>query len=311
MATKKKKSKRKNHNVALRLILFLIVVCVVLCVIYFNPQLLEWFGYDGGGGKPSPTEVVDGEHMEMHVIDVGQGDSILVRTAGGDMLIDTGPKSAEDELNEYLNRVLGEDKTIEYVVFTHPDADHIGCAEMVLTDFTVSNVIMPDKPSTSKTYKNIIASIESTGTQKIEPVPDTRLNIGSMTVTFLAPLEIYKDTNNCSVVMRLDFGETSFMMTGDAAKKSENAMLKKYSKEMLDCDVLKVGHHGSDSSSTNEFLDAVSPMIALISCGKGNSNGHPNAVTLQKLEAISAAVYRTDELGSIILISDGETITIG
>ena len=120
----------------------------------------------------------------------------------------------------------------------------------------------------------------------------------------------HNNKNNYSVVMRLDFGETSIMLTGDAEEQVEEQLLEMYGTDMLDCDILKVGHHGSDSSSTSEFLAAVTPEFALISCGEGNSYGHPHAVTVTNLTAIGADIYRTDELGSIILTTDGELIKI-
>lgn len=225
------------------------------------------------------------------------------------MLIDSGPGKAESQLKEYLTSV--EVKDIEYAVFTHPDADHIGNADMIMTDYTVSNVIIPNKEATSKTYQRMMTAIDASGATVIAPKPEMEFALGSMTVTILAPISTkYTDTNNYSVVMKLEFGETSFMMTGDAEEKSELEMLAKYSADLLKCDVLKVGHHGSATSTTLDFLKAVSPSIALISCGEGNTYGHPYAATLQKLEAVGARIYRTDEQGSIILTSDGKAVTV-
>lgn len=301
------KSRRRRRNIGRNIALFVVVMLIALLITYLSPYLEEYFGNDSQPREPIP--VGDGEYIEIHVIDVGQGDSILIRTAGGDMLIDAGPASGEDELKAYLTEMQVDD--LEYAVFTHPDADHIGCADMVLTDYTVSNVIMPEHEKTTKTYQRMMAALDASGATLVSPKPDTTFTLGSMTVTILAPIEDkYSSTNDYSVVMRLDFGETSFMMTGDAEETAEQDILAKYSTEMLDCDVLKVGHHGSDTSTSQLFLDAVSPEIALISCGVGNTYGHPYAVTLQKLEAASAAIYRTDEWGDIVLTSDGTNITV-
>ncbi|MDY4898781.1 MAG: ComEC/Rec2 family competence protein [Eubacteriales bacterium] len=303
-----KKSGKSRGRLSGNIMVVIMLAVLILAVIYFSPRLREYLGIDNAT-PDTQTPMVNGSLMEMHVIDVGQGDSILVRTSGGDMLIDSGPGSAGDQLKEYLTSV--EVKDIEYAVFTHPDADHIGNADMIMTDYTVSNVILPDKEATSKTYQRMMTAIGASGAKVISPEPDMQFSLGEMTVTILAPISSkYTDTNNYSVVMRLDFGETSFMMTGDAEEKSEQEMLTRYGAKTLDCDVLKVGHHGSTTSTCLDFLKAVSPAIALISCGEGNTYGHPNAETLQKLEALSVPIYRTDEVGSIILTSDGKDITV-
>ena len=300
-----RRSRRRRKSFVRSLVMFVIVVLIALLVTYMSPYLEQYFGEE----PREPIPVGDGEYIEIHVIDVGQGDSILIRTAGGDMLIDAGPSSGEDELKAYLTEMQVDD--IEYAVFTHPDADHIGNADMILTDYTVSNVIMPDHSKDSKTYQRMMTALDASGATLVSPEPDLTFTMGSMTVTVLAPVEDkYSSTNDYSVVMRLDFGETSFMMTGDAEKTSEEDILGRYSMNFLDCDVIKVGHHGSDTSTSQAFLDAVSPEIALISCGEGNTYGHPYAVTLQKLEAASADIYRTDEWGDIVLVSDGTDITV-
>lgn len=306
--TEKKRNRRRGRLFG-RVMTAVMLIVLILVVLYLSPQLREYLGIGADTSSDPPAVTPDGESIEVHVIDVGQGDSILVRTSGGDMLIDAGPGSAEDDLKDYLTSL--EIKDIEYAVFTHPDADHIGNADMVLTDFTVSNVIMPSKESKSKTYQRMMTALDASGATVITPEPELEFSLGSMTVTVLAPIsEKYSDTNNYSVVMRLDFGETSFMMTGDAEKDSELEMLGRYRAELLDCDVLKVGHHGSSTSTSVSFLEAVSPEIALISCGKGNTYGHPYAGTLKNLEDVGAQIYRTDEQGNIVLISDGKTVSV-
>lgn len=306
MAKKRVKSMNRSFGTIMAL---LMLIVLILAVIYLSPQLREYLGFDSPETTAPRPNVSENETIELHMIDVGQGDSILVRTSGGDMLIDSGPGSAEDDLREYLTSV--EVKNIEYAVFTHPDADHIGNADMIMTDYTVSNVILPDKESKSKTYQRMMTAIDASGAKVITPEPEAEFSLGAMTVTILAPISTkYTDTNNYSVVMKLEFGDTSFMMTGDAEEKSEKEILAKYSPDFLKCDVLKVGHHGSSTSTMLDFLKAVSPSMALISCGEGNSFGHPHAGTLQKLESIGASVLRTDERGNIVLISDGSKITV-
>lgn len=300
-----KKRRRRRKKILRSIIILVILVALSLLATYFAPYIKENFGET----PREPIPVGDGEYIEIHVIDVGQGDSILISTSAGYMLIDSGPSSAEQDLKNYLTDMDVE--KLEYVVFTHPDADHIGNADMILTDYTVSNVIMPDHSKETQTYKNMMDAFNASGATLVSPEPSYEFEMGAMTVTVLGPVEdSYKSTNDYSVVMRLDFGETSFMMTGDAEEIAEQDILELFGADVLDCDVLKVGHHGSTTATSQEFLDAVTPELSLISCGEGNKYGHPHAETLTKLTAASSEIYRTDEWGSIVLVSDGTDITV-
>ena len=300
--------RRRRHRGIIPTILTIILVILL----YFAyPYIMEYI--DPSEPAPQPPEVIpvgDGEYIELHMIDIGQGDSILIRTAEGNVLIDAGPGKSEDELKSYLTSLSITE--LEYAVFTHMDEDHIGGADMIINEYTVSNVIIPDATADTKTYLKMMEAIDTSGTNVIKTDSGDEYTLGSMTLTVLSPVEgkKYSNKNNYSVVMRLDFGETSIMLTGDAEEQVEEQLLEMYGVEMLDCDILKVGHHGSDSSSTPEFLAAVTPEFALISCGDGNSYGHPHTVTVTNLTAAGADIYRTDELGSIILTTDGELIKI-
>jgi competence protein ComEC len=248
-------------------------------------------------------------NIEVHIIDVGQGDSILVVTSGGNMLIDAGPNSAEDNLKNYLtgNNI----SSFEYAVFTHPHEDHIGGADMIMTGFTVSNVILPGCTSSTQTYARMMDAIEKSGANVITAVAGSEYVLGSVTASILAPVsETYSNINNYSVVIKLTYGETSFLLTGDAEKESETEILAKFSANFLKCDVLKVGHHGSDTATTLAFLKAVAPKLAAISCGAGNSYGHPHGITLSRLSNEGVTVYRTDEHGTIVFISDGKKVFV-
>jgi competence protein ComEC len=248
-------------------------------------------------------------NIEVHFINIGQGDCILIRTADGNMLVDAGPGSSEDLLSDYLSQlgVAG----FEYAVFTHPHEDHIGGADMILTDFTVSNVILPDCTYSSATYNRMMNAIDESGAGVILAETGSEYTIGDLRATVLAPNSPdYKNTNDYSIVLKIEYGKTSFLMTGDAEAASEAEILATYGPDMLKCDLLKVGHHGSDTSTSPEFLLAVSPEYAVISCGRGNSYGHPHAITLQRLENAGVIVYRTDEPGdSIVFVSDGVSVT--
>ena len=306
-----KKSRKKKKNNQSPIVLFFIIILAVLAILYnqFSDKLglPDIFGaFQEQATVPPP--VPDGDEVLIHVIDVGQGDSILVMTPNGNMLIDTGESTAREALVSYLESV--NVTSFEYVVFTHPDSDHIGNADYVVQNYTIKNIIMPDKVSTTKTYERMIDAIENSQATVIKAEPGYEFYLGALLNTILAPNDDYDDPNDASVVIKSTFGDTSIMLTGDAEKESEADMVKLYSKDVLDCDVLKVGHHGSRTSTSQAFLDAVDPTIALISCGEGNKYGHPLPETLQRLEKKGIKIYRTDKDGSIVLRTDGKSFEV-
>lgn len=258
--------------------------------------------------NPPPANTED---LIVHYIDVGQGDSILVQAPGGEnMLIDAGPGASEDELIAYLDSLNIE--TIDYFVLTHPDEDHIGGADLVFNEYTVSSVILPDCQKDTKAYENLENAIIAEKCERREPIAGEKFTFcEGAYVTVLAPIsESYSDVNDYSVVLRMDYYETSFLFTGDAHETSEYEMIERFTKGQLDCDVLKVGHHGSSSSSSLAFLKNVTPEFAIISCGEGNKYGHPHKEILDRMEDEKIPLYRTDILGSIVVISDGKTAKI-
>jgi competence protein ComEC len=258
--------------------------------------------------QQEPPAPVDGQ-VEFHFIDVGQGDAALIRTPEGNILIDAGTNDAEDELVAYLK---AEGITeLAYAVFTHPHEDHIGGADAVLDYCEVKNVILPEVTATTVVYNRMMDAIETEGATVIIAVPEATYTVGDLKMTILGPIgSNYKDMNNDSSVLRADFGESSVLYTGDAEDVSEKEMLEAYRfGGKLDCELLKVGHHGSENSSTEAFMDAVTPEMAVISCGEGNKYGHPTAEALSRLDARKVTYWRTDLLGSIVIISNGETLT--
>jgi DNA internalization-related competence protein ComEC/Rec2 len=259
------------------------------------------------------TYIVTEGTVEIHMIDVGQGDSILIMAPAGNILVDTGDNDAESEnkLKAYLDGLGIE--TIDYMIITHYDADHIGGADMILETYTVETVIIEEyyygkETGVYKDYYDALAKSKDTVTK--DPNVGEEMTVGELHLKFLGPTERFDEKNNDSIVVRFDFGENSIMMTGDAETEAERALVETYSVSELDCDVLKVGHHGAKTSTIKDFLKAVSPEYALISCGEGNSYGHPKNEILDRLEDEGSKIHRTDKTGNIVLVFDGKDITV-
>jgi len=245
-------------------------------------------------------------NLKVHYIDVGQADSILIQQGSSSMLIDAGNNEDANTVKNYISE-QGITK-LNYIVGTHPHEDHIGGLDYVINSFKVGKIYMPKATSNTKTFQDVVSAIKAKGMKATVPKVLETFKVGNATATILAPNSSgYEDLNNTSIVIRLTFGNNSFMFDGDAEDISENEMLAKG----LDVSayVLKVGHHGSNSSTTEAFLDKVNPKYAVISVGKDNSYGHPHKSTMEKLKAKGIKVYRTDENGTIVATSDGENIT--
>jgi competence protein ComEC len=244
--------------------------------------------------------------MKVHFINVGQGDSILIQFHNDQtMLIDAGP---DDSVVSYLNQQ--GIKKINYLVATHPHADHIGGMATVVKTFDIEKVYMPRVSHTSQTYENVLLAVKEKRLRITSAKAGTEVfNQDGLKVDFVTPCgSSYSNLNDYSTVVKVQHGNTSFLLTGDAESESEQQMLS--SGADLQADVLKVGHHGSNSSTTLSFLKAVSPKYAVISCGAGNQYGHPHQETLSKLASAGVQVYRTDNNGTIVFTSDGKTLTV-
>ncbi len=259
--------------------------------------------------KEKAAQLVDGS-VELHVIDVGQGDSVLIKTDVGNMLIDAGTNDCEQSLSNYLDSV-GVD-SFEYCIFTHPHEDHIGGADMIMENYDVRNVIISPASASTTTYERLLDSLERSSANVIKAMPGEEYSLGDLEIFIMGPIVVgdERDENNTSVITRLSYGGMRMMFTGDAEKIQEMDILDKYSSFELDCDFLKMGHHGSSTSSCEDFMDAVTPSIAAISCGKDNSYGHPHREIVALLEERGIEYHRTDRLGDIVYICDGETIEI-
>lgn len=242
----------------------------------------------------------DHESLVVEYLDVGQADSMLLSSDGEYMLIDAGNNADGDDIVRYL-REVGADE-LKYVVGTHPHADHIGGMDDVILDLDVENVLLPNATTNTQTYSDVLDAIETKQVPVTVPVKGQTFQLGDATISVVAA-QPSDDLNNTSIVLRATYEDTSFLFMGDAETAVENAILS--SGTNVQSNVLKVGHHGSSTSTGSAFLAAVSPDAAVISCGAGNSYGHPSAATLNKLTGIP--VWRTDLNGTIIAMTDGQT----
>ena len=254
--------------------------------------------------EPIISEYTD--DMLVHFIDVGQGDSIFIELPNGEsMLIDAGESDEADKVVTYIYS-QGYD-TVDYVVATHAHSDHIGGLPTVLGSFNINNFYMTSAVATTQIYENMLYAVEDSGADVHSVMAgDVILNKANLLIEVVAPKAIDdEEQNNNSIVVKLTYGDDKFLFTGDAEKSEEDGIWTN-----IKCDVLKIGHHGSDSSSTSNFLKKVEPTYAVISCGLNNSYGHPTSDVLKRLDDRNIDVYRTDIQGTIIFTSNGKDISV-
>lgn len=261
---------------------------------------------DSPSAEARPVAVAG--RLKIWFVDVGQGDGIIIRMPDGGVVVVDANRGGAAKMLPILQS-LGV-RTLRAVVMTHPHADHLGDLGAILQRFPAETFYDPGFPHTTVGYMNLLRIVEKQAKRYVVPKPGDRLDWGrGVTVTVLASGG-HTNINDNSIVLKLEFGRTAVILTGDAEKGSEREIVDRF-RGRLTAEILKVGHHGSRTSSTPDFLRAVAPKYAIISCGIGNTYGHPNPQVLRNLETIRARIFRTDIDGTILAVSDGRAFTVG
>lgn len=267
---------------------------------------VSWIGYQFFGDDPKP--ITPGTDVSVHFIDVGQGDCELIRVGDQSILIDAGENDKGNTVLDYLNK-QGIEK-IDLFIGTHPHSDHIGGMDTVINRIEVGEVLMPELPDslvpTTKTYTDVLTAIADKNLPVTAAEPGQVYTFGDATLEILGPLRDYDDLNDMSVVAKLTYGSTTFLFGGDMEKEVEDDLLN--ANADVRADVLKLSHHGSKTSNSKAFLDAVGADTYAICLGAGNSYGHPHDQVLNRISG--KQVYRTDLNGDIVIGTDGANLTV-
>lgn len=277
------KKKMKNFKVIYGLVVAIFIIATALFGEKINSN--ETFAY--------------GESVVVRYLDVGQADSILVQSEGINMLIDAGTNSSGQTVVKDLED-LGVTK-IDYLIGTHPHEDHIGGMDDVIKNFDIGIIYMPKIQTNTKTFEDVLDAVSEKGLKITSPKKGDEFEVGGARCEIMTDgIEDTSNLNLSSIVIRMTYGMQSFLFMGDAEKENEET------RQWPQTTVLKVGHHGSSTSSSTQFLNEVQPQISVISVGKDNKYGHPTKTTINKLEKIKTKIYRTDESGTITITCDGK-----
>lgn len=247
-------------------------------------------------GNAVISKIPNDNSLRVYCLDVGQGDSILVVNNNQTMLIDASTNQMGEQVVKYL-KDLGIEK-IDYLVGTHPHEDHIGGIDNVIKNFNIGKFYMPKKTANSKSFEDVLDVASSKKLKINAPSIGDKFNVGNAKCEVMSIMNDAEDTNDCSIVIQMEFNGVKYLFTGDAGTTVEN------SRKWDQIDILKVGHHGSKTSSTKNFLNQTKPKVALISVGKGNDYGHPTEAALKRLTNIGAKIYRTDEDQTIMVLQE-------
>lgn len=286
-----------------KIVLFLLIIMIVgTCACAELPAEVS----DKPESTFSETVSIDGDHLlVVHYIDVGQGDCELIEFPDGKlMLIDAGEYGQATKVIRYITK-LGYQK-IDYIVASHPHSDHIGSLRQIIETFDVGTVYMPDVASDTPTYTKLVETILQKKIPTVIAKNDVSIETnGEYTIEFLGPVVIQEDLNNDSAVVMIGYGDKKFLFAADAGEYEEMTLTTN-----IDCDVLKVGHHGSYASSSKTFLLKTTPQIGIISCAKVNDYGHPHTAALNRLMKAGVTIYGTYEYGTIVITCNGKDLSI-
>ena len=310
MATRKRK---KKTNQALPIILAIIALLSVLlgCLYEYSEPFRDFvndLGIFSTQAPAIPPIDPEGNGMAVHFIDVGQGDATLFQTTNGSVLVDCSESQYGDDIVEYL-RVQGVTE-LEYFIITHPDEDHMGAAAYILQNIEVKTFVMNGQEKSTQFFSKALDVIDEKGIEAVIAVPGDVCTVGALQMKIFGPQQYLVEDdewNEASLIIHATYGNRSFLLTGDAEKKGESDLVEHYGNQ-IKCDVFSAGHHGSKTSNSPELLAAAKPTYVVISCGEGNKFGHPHQEALDAFADIGAIVYRTDELGSIVFVTDGDTL---
>lgn len=300
--TKKQKSQINKFLVGV-----LVLVFAFIYTNYLEEPINEFLNSTSENDTVQPVTTnrkvaVNGD-LNVYFVDVGQGDCIMISNNGKYMLIDAGNNEDGDKLVTYFSD-MGIQK-FDYVIGTHAHEDHIGGLDNIIKNFDIGTFYMPDVVTTTRTFEEIVEALENKSIAFETPEVDSSFDFADAVVNVIYVGNNSSDLNSTSIVLKMTYGDVSFLFTGDATNKVESQIKSKD----ISADVLKVGHHGSETSSTVSFLEKVNPKYAVIQVGKNNTYNHPRQQTLDRLEKIGARVYRTDEDGTVIASTDGKEIT--
>lgn len=299
---------RKYNKAKDKKIVHLFVVLILFCIgfIYKNNNYKIVNNYDVGTQTINEEKIVLGdEYLEIHFLDVGQSDCILLIQGEETLLIDAGNDENSQQIIDYIEKLGISD--LDYIIGTHAHADHIGGLDKIVNYFEIGNIYFPKQTATTKNFEEFILAVKNKNMKLNIPNVGESFNIGDAKCIFLSPQQKeYEESNNYSIVVKVIYGNTSYLFMGDAETLVENELIE--SGYDLSADVLKIGHHGSNTSSSEKFLKIVNPKYGIISVGKDNNYNLPSDKIINRLNRFNINVLRTDLIGTIILKSDGNNI---